>query len=154
MNRIRTHLILPVAFSFLLLAGCQEPTNKNSGAAETSAAPSVNDMHSSANALDWEGTYSGTIPCADCTGISTTITLKHDSTFLLLTKYEGRDTSMHTQTGSFAWNSDGNSITLIGIKNAPSAYYVGENKLMQADMDGKRISGALADKYVLIKKPD
>jgi hypothetical protein len=61
---------------------------------------------------------------------------------------------MHTQTGSFAWNSDGNSITLIGIKNAPSVYYVGENKLMQADMDGKRISGALADKYVLIKKPD
>ena len=35
---------------------------------------------SSATSLDWEGVYRGVVPCADCEGIVTTITLRRDGT--------------------------------------------------------------------------
>jgi len=32
---------------------------------------------------------------------------------------------------------------------APDSYHVGENRLIQLDMQGERITGALAERYVL-----
>jgi hypothetical protein len=37
------------------------------------------------------------------------------------------------------------------MKGRPSKYKVGENRLIQLDMQGKPITGALADKFVLKK---
>jgi NlpE N-terminal domain len=45
----------------------------------------------------------------------------------------------------------GSIITLTGIKNKPNEYFVGENKLIQLDIDGNKITGSLADKYILKK---
>ena len=53
--------------------------------------------------------------------------------------------------GNWVW-VDGNTIELLGIKNAPSKYHVGENKLFQLDAEGKRIEGDLAEKYILVKE--
>jgi len=101
--------------------------------------------------LDWNGTYTGTIPCADCQGIETSLTLNKDKTYLLRTKYLGKGDTFLEKSGNFAWNAAGSTITLAGINNAPSQYLVGEGKLFQLDMSGKRITGDLAEKYVLKK---
>ncbi len=111
----------------------------------------VIDGHNSGNSLDVEGTYKGILPCADCEGIETEITLNKDLTFVKRIKYLGKDNKVFEENGSFSWNPAGNTITLSGIKNAPNQYFVGENKLQQLDMEGSKITGDLAGKYILTK---
>lgn len=111
------------------------------------------DSHNSQNALDWQGTYKGVTPCADCEGIETEIILKKDLTFVIQTKYLGKgDGKVFEEKGNFIWDKKGGKISLLGLKGRPSQYKVGENKLIQLDVNGKAIIGALAEKYVLTKE--
>jgi len=107
----------------------------------------------SKNSLDWDGTYTGTVPCANCGGIITQITLKKDYTYSLQVEYAGKENSMQKFEGSFQWNDPGSIVILNGLKekSMPSSYFVGENKLTQLDMDGNVITGDLASSYVLTK---
>jgi len=108
--------------------------------------------HNASNALDWQGTYEGIIPCADCEGISTSIQLNSDLTYILKVSYLGVKKSTSTEKkGRFSWQSDGLCIVLEGIENAPNQYMIGENKIFQLDIQGKRIQGNLAAKYELLK---
>jgi copper homeostasis protein (lipoprotein) len=110
--------------------------------------------HSSANSLDWAGTYKGTVPCADCEGIETTLTIDADSNYVISTQYLGKKKGKGMdKKAHFSWNKEGSVITLEGIKNAPSQYQVGENMLIQLDMQGKQITGDNAALYQLIKQP-
>ena len=111
------------------------------------------DTHNSHNALDWQGTYKGITPCADCDGIGTEITLNTDLTFVIKTKYLGKTgDKIFEENGNFEWDKTGGSILLSGLKDRPFQYKVSENKLIQLDMEGKDITGQLAKKYVLIKE--
>jgi uncharacterized lipoprotein NlpE involved in copper resistance len=108
-------------------------------------------QHNSASSLDWQGTYKGTLPCADCEGIATEITLNKDNSYLIKTTYLGKENKTTVEKGNFIWNDLGSIVTLTGIKNKPNKYIVGENKLIQLDIDGNKITGSLADKYILKK---
>ncbi len=111
----------------------------------------VDSNHTAQNALDWEGAYKGVVPCADCDGIETVILLKKDMTFNKTVKYLGKKDNLSvTAEGKFKWNGAMN-IELEGLKDQPSKYSVMENKIVQLDMEGKKIEGPLADKYVLQK---
>jgi uncharacterized lipoprotein NlpE involved in copper resistance len=107
-------------------------------------------MHTSQTSLDYYGMYLGTVPCADCEGIETTIILG-DTDYSVKTVYLGKDKTEYKETGTYSWDKSGQIITLEGIKNAPNKYFVGENQLIQLDMNGDRITGELADKYILRK---
>ncbi len=110
------------------------------------------DIHNSQNALDWYGVYKGVTPCADCEGIDTEISLNKDLTFILKTKYLGKkDLTVFEKTGTFSWDVTGSVISLNDMKGSPNQYKVKENKLIQLDMGGKEIAGALAEKYILKK---
>ncbi len=98
------------------------------------------------------GTYIGILPCADCEGIETEIILKKDNTYVKKTKYLGKKDSQKSEvTGKFTWSHSGNGIILEGITGAPNKYFVTEGALVQADMDGERITGELGMKYILQK---
>lgn len=110
------------------------------------------DTHNSQNSLDWAGTYEGTLPCADCEGIKTELTLANDGNYVLKTQYLGKgDGEVYEIKGTFAWNDAGNTITLCA-NDIPNQYFVGENVLYHLDIDGNRIEGDLADNYKLMKK--
>lgn len=112
----------------------------------------VTDEHNSMNAVDWDGTYKGVVPCADCEGIETTLVLGKELTYIMKTKYLGKsDAKVFEEKGKFSWDKSGQVITLDGIKDAPNKYFVGENKIIQLDMDGKEITGEQADLYILKK---
>jgi uncharacterized lipoprotein NlpE involved in copper resistance len=112
----------------------------------------VKNGHNSKNALDWYGIYKGIVPCADCEGIDTEITLTKDMMFILKTKYLGKgDQTVFEKKGTFTWDATGAVISLNDLKGSPNKYKVGENKLTQLDMEGKEISGTLAEKYILKK---
>ncbi|MEX0636212.1 MAG: copper resistance protein NlpE [Ferruginibacter sp.] len=151
------HTILFVALS--LMTGCNNrPNTKKEDASvevhfllpPTDTAIATGD--NSFNALDWPGTYTGIVPCADCDGIETSITLNKDLIYAIKTTYLGKNkTAVIEKKGSFIWNKKGNIITWDNVKSAPSKYLVGENKLIQLDINGKRMEGSLAAKYVLKK---
>ena len=110
------------------------------------------DMHTAQISLDYMGYYSGVTPCADCKGIETSISLEDDKNYVLKTKYLGKkDAKVNEQRGLYTWNDAGNTITLEGIENGPTKYFVGENTLTQLDLEGNRIEGNLAPLYVLKK---
>lgn len=103
--------------------------------------------------LDWDGTYFGTIPCADCEGIETTLTLNSDLTYVLLTNYLGRNDALEERnSGPFSWDKTGGKIMLENAGSGPNQYKVGENRLWHLDQNGEIITGDLADHYVLTKK--
>lgn len=117
---------------------------------DSTAVEIVSDDHNAMNSLDYHGTYVGSLPCADCEAIETTIILTDDS-FVKEEVYKGKSKEIFIKSGSFEWNKEGNTITLVGIEK-PNQYFVGENVLFHLDMDGKRIEGDLASNYELRKK--
>ncbi|SHF04355.1 Heat shock protein HslJ [Mariniphaga anaerophila] len=111
-------------------------------------------MDTSRNSLDWAGTYAGFLPCADCEGIQTEITLSEDLTYTMALKYTDKDETVFQSSGKFEWDKNGSKITLKGknIQKNSEKYLVGENQLFKLDMDGNRILGDLAANYILRKR--
>jgi uncharacterized lipoprotein NlpE involved in copper resistance len=118
--------------------------------AATNQVPTSGD--NSQNSLDWCGSYKGITPCADCEGIETEVILNLDLTYVMKTKYLGKgDGKVFVEKGNFAWDKTGGSISVQGGKGSSSQYKVGENQLIQLDMEGKLITGDLGDMFVLRK---
>lgn len=125
-----------------VLAGCAsaKPPQPAPGAADASR-----------TALDWAGAYEGTLPCADCPGIRTTLELRPDQTYRLTLRYLERSVAPLVEQGRFRWDAAGGTIELQDRKNGPMRYRVGENQLVQLDRDGQPITGPLAPSFVLRK---
>ena len=106
--------ILALCIAGLTFASCQNNEGTDSVTSSNALVDTATaiDMHTSQIALDWNGTYEGTLPCADCPGIKATIVLKENNTFTQHFEYLDRDTDF-TETGKIEWNKNGNSITLI-----------------------------------------
>lgn len=132
-------------FAIVLLVSCQNQTVKKNEANDTA--------HNAKNSLDYIGTYKGILPCADCHGLETELVINENSTFSLKTKYQGKGDKVYVQKGNFSWNKKGTTIILTEVRNAPNQYFVGENTLTQLDIYGKKITGSLADEYILSKQP-
>lgn len=133
-----------------LTVGCQskpEKPEKENQPIETE----VKDEHTAKNSLDYLGVYKGVLPCADCEGIETEITLNKDETYTMKTKYLGKDEKVLDELGDFTWLEDGNTLSLEGLDTPPVLYFVEENKLIQLDEEGNKITGNLAKNYELTK---
>ena len=141
-------------FLFLLLAGVIAVSCNSNSANKTNTSERksgvVYDGHNAQNALDYKGEYKGILPCADCEGIETTLTLK-DKDYVLKTKYIGKGDQEFEQKGTYTWKN-GSTIMLDGMTGGPSQYFVGENFVKQLDMQGNEITGTLADNYILRTK--
>jgi len=111
----------------------------------------IPDGHTSRDALDWAGIYSGVLPCASCPGIETTVTLHADGSYQLSLLYIDRSATPHVSTGMFSWDTEGRTITLEAGSDEAQQYQVGENLLFHLDRDGRRIEGDLAHHYILHK---
>ena|SRR5690554_8196743 len=97
-NKNDKHLHMKTAFAFAALAfaiiSCNNKINKIN--------PEFADHHTAQNSLDWQGTYSGVLPCADCSGMETQLTLNEDHTYVLTDTYLGEtDSEVNKLTGKF-----------------------------------------------------
>jgi len=138
-------LILGImAFGF---TSCKKETEKETDTTAIDSTIILVDEHNAINSLDYQGTYRGNLPCADCESIETIISLTADD-YTKQTVYKGKSDKVFKETGKYAWNEAGNTITLSGSK-APNQYFVGEGVLFHLDAEGKRIEGVLASKYQL-----
>ena len=97
------------------------------------------DMHNSRNSLDWAGTYEGVLPCADCPGIKTRLTLNKDGTYELRAEFLDRPTVPKTVRGRFTWHANGNAISL-DARGGRQQYAVREGNLAPLNLDGSPLS--------------
>lgn len=138
--------------SALVLASCGGASRRQAaGTTETAeAGTEMVDMHNAENALDYHGSYKGTLPAADCPGIVTTLTLSADGRYALHMEYLERDVAFDEQG---AFEVEGNLLVLTPDDGGQGGCYkVEENRLRMLDGDRKPITGELADHYVLQKE--
>ena len=134
---------LIIATTFIFLNSCNNSSKKDEKKAETST---VRDLHNTQNSIDWEGTYFGKLPCASCPGINTLITLNADGTYEKTEEYlESKETPITTK-GKFKWIKNSSQIAMGEFR-----FLVGENQLIELDADGNKITGELAEDYILKK---
>ncbi|MFC3416337.1 copper resistance protein NlpE [Algoriphagus hitonicola] len=155
-------LFLPIVLFSLIQFACSSSSEKEETEDESTVTMDdfpetmeipVTPEDNSMNALDWEGTYTGTLPCADCEGIETELTLNQNGTYSYKTNYLGKNDALEEEyTGKFTWDEQGRTIQLEGLKGAPGKYQVGENQIWHLDQDGNRISGEMAELYILKKQ--
>jgi len=136
----------------LFLFGCAEQQPKENAIEPEKEQIHPPDMHTARIALDYEGTYHGILPCADCEGIETFLEITYEKTFVKKTRYLGKDDeSFFVSEGEYTWHENGFVITLEG-EDPPNQYFVSENYLVHLDEQGERITGELAEKYILEKQ--
>jgi uncharacterized lipoprotein NlpE involved in copper resistance len=111
----------------------------------------INPTNTTETKPGWPGLYTGIIPAADGPGIDVQLTLNNNSTFVLQYRYIDRGDSVYNVRGTFTWDETG-EIAILDIINTPPYYKLEGNRLIQLDMQGNRITGNLADHYVLEKK--
>lgn len=141
-----TRFLIPLTLVLVLSAGCRS----SESAAPLDAAP-VATSDNSMTSVDWPGVYKGTLPCADCPGLATTVILGQDMTFRIEMVYLERNVKPFVQEGHFTWLQDGLRIVCVDGKGGRQFFDVGENRLFQLDADGQRINGELADRFALAK---
>jgi hypothetical protein len=97
-------------------------------------------------------TYSGVVPCADCESIEVIINLFDDNSFEKRSLYSGRKSTgpgSNEIVENGTWMMHGDTLHLVEVSAGPNRYIRTDSSIIQLDMDGNKISGALADKYVL-----
>jgi len=142
-----------VTFIAIALVSCTNQGKKQDGTLRDSTTINKNmiDPQSSDISLDWIGVYKGTMPCADCEGIETTIELRNDQTYVAHYKYLGEgDANEFIDEGTFTWAVTGSIITLES-ESETSQYKVEKNRLILLTQEGELNTGELADYYVLKK---
>ncbi len=97
-----------------------------------------------------QGVYKGVFPCADCSGIETTLTLNADKSFEKIDKYLGENKGSFTEKGSFSTTDDHKLITK-SAAGEMAQYAIKNNKLILLDKDGKESTSSLSNEYQLNK---
>ncbi len=144
--------LLPLFAFSVCLFSCGQPktSDKVESPVLDTMSSELDTTHTSENSLDWAGTYETTLPCADCPGIKSIITLNDDETFAISNEYLERST-INKDSGKFMWHDNG-SVVHLSSEETNIKLKVGENKLIQLDTDGNEIEGELADMYVYKKQ--
>ena len=104
------------------------------------------DMHNAMSSLDYQGTYLGSLPCADCEGIQTQLTLKQDKTYVLDEHYVKNGKALHPskQTGRFQFDAKQPSLIRLEHATQPRVYFIGEGFAEARDIQtGEKLSEQL-----------
>lgn len=155
MNR---KLLLAVMASTLAIAACkpQAPAEPATPAADTAPAaaepvPVAAESARATSAADvpfdvkgFAGTFSGTLPCADCPGIDTTVTLKPDGTYAVHEVYQGKPGSFDGD-GTWTAEENGKRVRLDPISKSEQdrVFVVKSNDEIESlDAEGKPLATA------------
>ena len=150
--------IIALSLVSVFLVACSKTDNKNNQEQTPTAASeavAVDSAHTAENSLDWNGTYKGVLPCADCEGIETELELNADKTYELKETYLGKgDGKAFESKGGFQFDANNTSIIELDKTGDNRKYFVAEGYLKALDMEGNEITGDLAEKYELKKEAE
>lgn len=100
---------------------------------------------------DFHGVFYGFLPCNDCNGIKTTLSLKQKNNYLLVTQPARESSREYYEKGKYSWNDDNHTVVLTPLKESTTRQYHIENgeTLIQLNSDGTRITGDQENDYIL-----
>ena len=137
-NASRISIAALCAAAALGLAGCNSPSS--------GTAPEVAPVQVQAQDLTpmqkAAGVYAGELPCADCSGIRTTLYLRANGVYTRISEYGGQ------------WTIDEKGVVTMtpAVKGGqPSLARVEEGAVRLLNADGDAVEGPMADLYVLKK---
>lgn len=105
------------------------------------------------NNTPWVGSYEGTFPCADCPGIEVKIELNEDMSYIKTETYlESETPNTIEEQGTFQWKEVKDIVVLESPSGQKFQYLVEKGRLIALQEDGIRVTGELADQYILWKK--
>jgi uncharacterized lipoprotein NlpE involved in copper resistance len=153
-NNARTYRYMGgfVKLSVILLAVAtvvSAATQQSDGAAPP-AQPA--DMHNSRISLDWAGTYEGVLPCPDCPGTKTTLTINSDGSYRLVTRAQGSQNAEKSVSGVFTWQPSGNAITL-DERGGRQQFSMGEGRLTLLRAEGGASQSPAANLVLTLAAP-
>ncbi|MGV8879911.1 MAG: copper resistance protein NlpE [Sphingobacteriaceae bacterium] len=135
-------MLFPICTFFSLLAACSSQSTFVTGT------PTDNIVSDNGIA----GTYGGSIPCADCSGILYKLVLKADSTYQESMVYQGgSNPSTINNKGNWRFKTTA-VVELLGKTEGNNLFSAGDHQLIMLDMNGQVISGPTKDLYVLQKE--
>lgn len=146
----KIYLATTVALAFSVISCGNQATNTETQATDSVA---TTEVVTPTETTSYLATYEGTLPCADCPGIQTTLTLNADGTYDL-TKVEGESTTPISENGTYILN--GEVVTLITPSSGNKTYYrllpQEGNIALAQDSLGTLNQGELAPYYILKRK--
>src|SRR5690606_38868230 len=86
------------------------------------------------------GTYEGHLPCADCTNITTILSIDNNKSFYLRYIYVGKSDEIFEHKGKWDIDQD-----ILSLENIDYNFKISDNQLNQLDLSGKEIKGELAE---------
>ncbi|MCL7422440.1 MAG: copper resistance protein NlpE [Methylobacter sp.] len=101
--------------------------------------------------LEFRGVFYGYLPCDDCAGIKTTLSLKQKDNYLLVTQPARESSREFYEKGKYSWNDEDQTVVLTPKKGGTNKRYYhieDEGTLIQLNDDGARMTRE-ADRYVL-----
>lgn len=145
-------IFIPVFIAGLALSSCTKKESRADSASTVVADSVTNAVYpedtlnviptgdTTANAVDWNGTYSGTLPCASCPGIETVLILNPDKTYKLKERYLEEKEGLFDSSGSFTFDPSDSFITLRDPKNSSEnrIFFIGEGKAWMVSKIGDR----------------
>ena len=146
-------MILPVLLTGLFAVSCskkEEAKAETPQAVEADSAQAQPEEAAKAEAPKKHvGEFSGKLPCADCPGIETKLTLNEDGSFLLDETYLEKKDRQFNAKGSYEVSEDGAFVTLKEEGNdKPRVFLVEEDAVYLVE----KVGDAKKPEYKLAKK--
>lgn len=146
-------MILPVLLTGLFAVSCskkEEAKTETPQAVEADSAQAQPEEAAKAEAPKKHvGEFSGKVPCADCPGIETKLTLNEDGSFLLDETYLEKKDGQFNAKGSYEVSEDGAFVTLKEEGNdKPRVFLVEEDAAYLVE----KVGDAKKPEYKLAKK--
>lgn len=97
--------------------------------------------------LEFRGIFYGYLPCNDCAGIKTTLSLQQKNNYLLVTQPAKESSREFYERGKYSWNDENSTVVLTPKKGGTNIrrYRIeNEGTLIQLNDDGIKM-----DRYVL-----
>jgi hypothetical protein len=101
--------------------------------------------------LDFRGVFYGYLPCNGCNGIKSTLSLKQNNNYLLVTQPAKDSSREFYEKGKYAWNEETHILELTPKKDATVRKFIikDEGTLVQLNADGTPVPEELTESYTL-----
>ncbi len=101
--------------------------------------------------LDFHGIFYGYLPCQDCNGIKSTLSLKQNNNYLLVTQPAKESSREFYEKGKYTWNEEKHTVVLTSRNAANIRQYLikDEGTLILLNADGTQMKGEDEDSYTL-----
>lgn len=129
------------------------PKEENVSISIKENSPEVATKNSQSAQSGFYGSYEGTLPCADCEGIKTKLTIRNDGTYDLRSEYLGKKDGVFEESGTY-YIINQELIELNAPSSGQKTYYkiLTNGTLALSNAEGKVNDGELAAYYILKKK--